>query len=165
MNDSKTQLKAQHKFLDCLYWNLFGALPFIIACIGIYKSSIIWLILYVIVFLCLIVIIYRFYCAHCPHYIQGAKTTKCMFFWGIPKFFKSNTNPPNFFEKAVSLIAALIIILLPLYWLRLQVDLLVIYLLSFAVFGITIKRYECSRCIYFNCPANNVPEDIKGAKL
>jgi hypothetical protein len=65
----------------------------------------------------------------------------------------------------VSLIAALIIILLPLYWLRLQVDLLVIYLLSFAIFLITIRRNECSRCIYFNCPANNVPEDIKGAKL
>jgi len=165
MNESKTQLKAQHKFLDYLYWNLFAALPFITACIGIYKNSIIWLIFYIIIFLCLIILIYRFYCTHCPHYIQGAKTTKCMFFWGIPKFFKSNTKPPNFFEKAVSLIAALIILLLPLYWLRFHTELFVIYLLSLAVFGITIRRNECRRCIYFNCPANNVPEDIKGAKL
>jgi len=165
MNESKTQLKTQHKFLDCLYWNLFGALPFITACIGIYKNSIAWLIFYAIVFIFLIVVIYRFYCTHCPHYIQGAKTTKCMFFWGVPKVFKSNTKPPNFFEKAVSLISALIILLLPLYWLRLHVDLLVIYLLSLTIFGVTIRKNECSRCVYFNCPANNVPEDIKGAKL
>ena len=165
MNESKTQLKSQHKFSDYLYWNLFAALPFITACIGIYKNSIIWLIVYVIISFSLITLIYRFYCTHCPHYIQGAETTKCMFFWGIPKFFKSNIKPPNFFEKAISLIAALIILLLPLQWLRFHIELFVIYLLSLAVFGITIRRNECRRCIYFNCSSNKVPEDIKGSKL
>jgi len=167
MNEPKTQLKTQHKFFDYLYWNLVVSVPIITACIAILKNSIVLLILYIIVCICLMIVVYRFFCAHCPHYTQSANTTKtkCMFFWGMPKVFKPRPGPLNFFEKAVSLIAALIMILLPLYWLILQPGLLVVYFLSLAVFGATIRRNECGRCIYFHCPANCVPEDVKSQSL
>ena len=165
MNESKAQLKTHHKFSDYLYWNLVAAVPIITACIAILKNSIMWLILYIIVCILLIIVLYRFFCTHCPHYTQSANTTKCMFFWGIPKYFKSRPGPLNLFEKAISIIVPIVLILLPLYWLSLQPDLLVIYLLSLAVLGATIRRNECSRCIYFHCRVNCVPEDVKNQFL
>ena len=36
------------------------------------------------------------------------------------------------------------------------------YILSIGVMGATLRRHECGRCIYFQCPANCVPEDLKG---
>jgi len=161
MNGSEIQLKRQHKFIDHLYWNLVLAVPILTACMAILRNSIFWFVLYAIAFIVLVIVIYRFFCTHCPHYIQGAKSTKCMFFWGIPKFFKSRPEPLNLFDKAISIIAPIIMILLPLYWLIFQLDLLVIYLLSLAVLCATIRRNECGRCIYFHCPVNCVPEDIR----
>jgi hypothetical protein len=43
----------------------------------------------------------------------------------------------------------------------LQPGLLVIYLLSMGVLGLTLRRYECKRCVYFQCPSNCVPEGLK----
>jgi hypothetical protein len=88
-----------------------------------------------------------------------------MFFWGIAKYFKARPSPLNLFEKGISLIAPLILIFFPIYWMRLYPDLLVIYLLSLAVFGMTIRRNECKRCIYFECPANSVTEGAKNQSL
>jgi hypothetical protein len=41
------------------------------------------------------------------------------------------------------------------------VGLLVIYAVSFAVLLATIRRYECGRCIHFDCPVNRVEEDVR----
>ena len=161
MIESKAQLKTHHGFFDYLYWNLLTAVPVVTACIAIFEHSIVWLIVYIVVCVSLIVLIYRFCCTHCPHYIQAAKTTKCMFFWAVPKFFESRPGPLSLFEKAVSITAPIILILLPFYWLSLQPGLLVIYSLSMAALVLTIRRNECGRCIYFNCPACRVPEEIK----
>jgi len=161
MNGPEKQLKKRHEFLDYLYWNLVLSVPIITACMAILRDSVLWFIFYAIACIALIISIYRFFCTHCPYYIRGHRTTKCMFFWGIPKFFKSRPEPLNLFEKAVSIIAPVIIILLPLYWLIFELDLLVIYLLSLAVLFSTIRRNECGRCIYFHCPVNCVPEDIR----
>ena len=38
---------------------------------------------------------------------------------------------------------------------------LILYFLSWIVFAMTIKRYECIHCIYFNCPANSVEKELK----
>lgn len=161
MNECEGQLKMQHQFTDYLYWNLFIAVPIITACIAILKNSIVWFVFYIIVCIFLVTLVYRFYCTHCPHYIRGVNTTKCMFFWGIPKYFKARPGPLNLFEKAIAFIAPTILILFPLYWLILQPDLLIIYVLSLAVLGATIRRYECGRCIYFDCPVNLVSEETK----
>jgi len=137
MNEQETQLKTQHNFGDFLYWNLVVSVPFITACMAIARESILWLICYIITCILLVMVIYKFYCTHCPHYIQSPKNTKCMFFWGIPKFFKE-----------------FVIVLLPLYYLLLQPGFLVIYFLSVMVLCTTLRRYECKRCVYFQCPVN-----------
>ena len=161
MNQPETTLKTQHKFSDFLYWNSVLAVPFVTACIAIFKTSILWLIFYIAICIVLTTVIYRFYCTHCPHYTQSKNTTKCMFFWGIPKFFNSRPGPLTLFEKTVSMTAPAIILFFPFYWLILQPGLLVIYVLSLAVFVTTIRRNECHRCVYFNCPANCVPDDVR----
>ena len=161
MSESEPKLKAHHSFLDYLYWNLFVAVPIVTACVAIIKHSVIWLIVYIIACILLVGLIYRFCCTHCPHYIDGGKTVNCMFFRALPKFFDSRPGPLSFFEKTVTIMTPILIILLPFYWLRLHIGLLVIYLLSFAVLILTIRRNECGRCIHLHCPANCVPEEIK----
>jgi hypothetical protein len=161
MNDPEIQLKKQHKFHDYLYWNLVALVPIITACMAMFKVSIALLGFYIALLASMIIIIYRFFCTHCPHYINSEKVVKCMFIWGIAKYFKARPGPLNLFEKGISVIASLILIFFPIYWMRLYPDLLVIYLLSLAVFGMTIRRNECKRCIYFECPVNSVTEGTK----
>jgi len=156
MNGPEIQLKKQHTFEDYLYWNLVASVPILMASMVMFKVSVVLLGFYIILLVFMMIIIYRFFCSHCPHYINSVKVVKCMFFWGIGKFFKARPGPLNLFEKTISIIAPLIIILFPIYWMRLYPGLLVIYLLSLAVFGMTIRRNECVRCIYSDCPANLV---------
>ena len=160
--DIKNRLKTRYKFSDYIYWNLFAAIPFIIAFITILNSSLIWAGVYILVFLAQFLIVeYRFFCSHCPHYCQNEYTTKCLFLWGIPKYFKARPYPLTIFDKSMMILGFLIIILFPIYWLITQPLLLVIYLLAWAVLGLTLKRYECNRCIYFHCPANSVPKALR----
>jgi len=86
---------------------------------------------------------------------------KMYVFWWMPKFFKAKSGPLSLLEKAVSLMTCLIIIMLPMYWLLQQPGLLIIYILSVGVLGATLRRYECNRCVYFQCPSNCVPEELK----
>lgn len=161
MNDAKDLLKTHHTFLDFLYWNLVIAVPFVTACVAIARHSIVWLIGYIILCILLTVVILRFYCTHCPHYLRKSNKLKCMFFWGIPKHFKPRPEPLSILDKTVSTIVLVLIILFPIYWLRLQPALLVIYVLAWGVAMATLRRYECRRCVYFKCPSNCVPEDAR----
>ncbi|MBW2605139.1 MAG: hypothetical protein JRE28_12630 [Deltaproteobacteria bacterium] len=161
MNHPETRLKTWHTFWDFLYWNLAVSVPLIAACVAIAEKSLVWLFIYIIACISLVMVIYRFYCIHCPHYHQSGKTLKCMFFWWMPKIFKAESVPLKPLEKTVSVIALLVIIMLPVYWLLLRPGLLVIYLLSMGVLGLTLRRYECKRCVYFQCPSNCVPEKLK----
>jgi len=154
-------VKKHHSFGDFFYWNIVAAVPVITACIGIYRNSILWFVVYLIVCAVGVVLIYRFYCTHCPHYVEGGKTTKCMFFWGVPKFFTPRPGPLSGFDKSVVFCAPAMVILLPLYWLYTQTELLIIFVLSLTVFLLTVRRYECVRCTYFECPANQVSEEMK----
>jgi len=161
MNVPENPLKAKHQFLDFLYWSLVVSIPFMTACVAIAETSMIGLILYIIACISLVMVILRFYCIHCPHYHQSGKTLKCMFFWWMPKFFKAESRPLSLLGKGVALITCLIIIMLPVYWLLQRPGLLIIYILSFGVLGATLRRYECKRCVYFQCPSNSVPEELK----
>lgn len=159
MKETESRLKTHHKFIDFLYWNLVVSVPFITACIAILRHSALWLTLYIVACILLVLVLCRFFCTHCPHYLQNGKTVSCMFYWKIPKFFKETPGPLSLLEKVVSLFTLFIIILLPLYWLLLEPGLMVIYFLSAAVVATTIRRYECRRCIYTQCPSNCVPEE------
>ena len=96
----------------------------------------------------------KHFCAHCPHYTRDEATVKCMFFWGMPKFFKSRPGPLSPTDKTVSLAAPAVVGLFPLPWLLAEPGLLVIYLLSLVGFAMTVRRYECVRCVYSHCPSN-----------
>ncbi len=156
MNEPKSRLKAHHLFTDYIYWILVASVPIITASVAICKNSLVWLMLYLAVLILFAVILLRFYCTHCPHYIRGEKVIRCMFFWGVPKYFKQRPGPLKVYEKAVTIIATVIVALLPIYWLIERPEFLIIYIFSIAVLVMTIRRYECCRCIYFDCPSNSV---------
>jgi hypothetical protein len=67
----------------------------------------------------------------------------------------------SLFEKFMIFAATIILIVFPFYWLISSPGLLVIYVLSMVALLTTIRRNECSRCVYFHCPVNCVPEDLK----
>ena len=160
--DTKNRLNTRYTSLDYIYWNLFAAIPLITAFMAIFKSSLTWALVYILVFLAQFLIVeYRFFCSHCPHYCQDGHTTKCLFIRGVPKYFKARPFPLTLLDKFMMILGFLVILLFPIYWLFFQPLLLVIYLLSWTVFGLTLKRYECNRCIYFNCPANSVPNNLR----
>ena len=161
MNASEIPLKKRHKFSDYIYWNLVLLVPIITACMAIFKVSIVLLGCYIALLVFIMMIIYRFFCSHCPHYIHSDKVVRCMFFWGVTKYFKERPGPLNLLEKGISIVAPLFLIFFPIYWMWSYPDLLVIYLLSFSVFGMTIRRYECVRCIYSDCPANSASDRTK----
>jgi hypothetical protein len=154
-------LRKRYTFSDFLYYTALAAVPFFTAFYAIFKQSTIWLALYILLCLLSITLIYRYYCTHCPHYTGEGKFTKCMFFPGMPKFFHPRPGPLGFLDKGIAFIASAIMIIFPLYWLFQQPGLLVIFLLSLIVFLVTIRRNECNRCIYFDCPVNKVAEDLK----
>ena len=93
MAENCKELKHRHTFGDFLYWNLMLAIPLLTACVAIAAVSILWLGVYLVVGFGCILVIYRFFCSHCPHYAQGQKTVKCLFLWGIPKFFEPRQPP------------------------------------------------------------------------
>ena len=150
------RIKKQHRYQDFLYWNLVLAVPMLTASIAIAHHSLAGLIAFILLIALMAGLIYRFFCTHCPHYIQGKKSTRCMFFWGMPKFFSQKPGPLNGKEKAISIAAPLITLLFPLPWLMDQPGLMLIYLMSLAVTGLTMWRQECVRCAYTDCPANRV---------
>jgi hypothetical protein len=86
-----------------------------------------------------------------------------MFFWGMPKFFKARPGPLSFMDKTVSLAAPAALFILPLPWLVAHPELLAVYLLSFGTLTASLYRQECRRCIYFDCPANRVPQEARPA--
>ena len=163
MNKENCQLKKQHKFLDIIYWIMVASVPFITACLSIGSISVGWLIFYLIFSVLLIGAIFRYFCTHCPHYTQDGKTLKCMFFWWMPKFFKPQPGSLSKIDKTVSILSPIVLAVLPVYWLLLQPAFLVIYLLSIGVLAATMRRYECSRCVYSQCPSNTAEKksDIK----
>ncbi len=158
MTECETKLKTRHRFKDFLYWSTHLLIPILTACVAILKQhSIIGLVAYAIVGAVCVVVIYRFFCTHCPHYNREAKTLQCMFFWGAPKIFKAIPGPTTMLEKVAAFAATFLVLFFPVYWLSRQPGLFVIYLLSLLVLFATIRRNECPRCIYNHCPLNRAP--------
>jgi hypothetical protein len=84
-----------------------------------------------------------------------------MFLWFIPKFFPKRPKPLSKIDITMLILGFIITIFFPLYWLFKSFQSLILYFLSWVVFAMTIKRYECTRCIYFYCPANSVEKELK----
>ena len=161
MTDNDLALKKRHSFLDFLYWSAMAAVPLLIGGMSIYRASSGWLAVYIITGIVLLGLVYRFYCTHCPHYLNAVKSTRCMFFWGMPRFFDARQGRLGLFDKTVAFAAPAIVLILPVYWLVFRPSLLIIYVLSVAAMLTSMMKNECGRCVYFNCPVNRVPEDVK----
>lgn len=154
-------LRERYTLMDFLYYTTLLTVPVFTAFYAISKDSTGWLILYIFLCIAATALIYRFYCSHCPHYTREGRATRCMFFWGMPKFFKPQPGPLGFLDKTLAVISPAVVFIFPLYWLFQHMGLLVIFALSLIAFLSTVRRNECRRCIYFNCPVNTVPEDLK----
>ncbi len=161
MKENETDLKKHHSFQDFLYWNTVVAVPIFTAFVAIFEISVGWFIVYLLICIGTALMVYKFYCSHCPYYVHGGKHIKCMFFWGVPKFFPPRPGSLSFLEKSVSIAAPVILVLFPLYWLIQAPQLLIIFVLSLAVLLATARRYECRRCVFFECPSNCVPDELK----
>lgn len=157
-----TFLRVEHEFKDFLYWNFVTLTILFSAGLAIGISSMGWLLAYIfIVFFHFGILEQYFFCTHCPYFVRGEKCLRCMMNWGWPRHFKPRHGPPGKLDIAITSLGFIIIILFPLSWLLIEPFLLGTYLLSISIFLLTIWRYECIRCIYFGCPFNQVPAEIR----
>ncbi|RXA19760.1 hypothetical protein EQO05_07905 [Methanosarcina sp. MSH10X1] len=157
-------LKIEHSLKDRLYWNFLNLIPFLIGSIAIARDSFMWVAVYTgIALFFFLTIEFRFACTHCLHYIRSKGCVKCMMLPGIPKLFKARSGPHNPFEKAMVVLGALPVFLFPVYWLVRDPLLLGAYIIAWALFFLTAQRYECVRCINFECPVNRIPAGVKQA--
>lgn len=157
MND----LKKNYTFGDFLFYICLLAVPVVVALLAITRHSIAWTITCVLVTLGLTALILKFYCTRCPHYTREGRKLKCIFFWGLPKFFAPRPGPLNMMDKLVLYLAPTVVVLFPLPWLIKEPGLLLVFVLSLAGFAAAVRRNECHRCIYFACPMNQVTESAK----
>ena len=161
MSLSRKELKAHYRFTDFLFYICLLSVPLVTAIVAIYKNSIWWTIAFAAIFIGVTAIILRFYCTRCPHYTREGNSLKCIFFWGLPKFFNKRPGKLDAVDMLVTFGATAVLLVFPIYWLLMEPGLLIIYILSLVGFGAAIYRNECKRCIYFECPANRVPAEIK----
>ena len=148
-----------------IYFKLQTVVPVFIASFAIikYSGNIFWLLLYFALCLFHAGIMYSIKCPHCRYYRNGEKNFSCFIFWNTPKLWKERTNPASGIVKIYAPIGVLYLSFYPVYWLTFQWELLVIYFLSLGIILTSILKFECSRCIYFECSNNTVPEFLRKA--
>ena len=161
MTHSQNALKTHYNFTDFLFYICLLSVPFITAVLSILKNSILWTVIFIGLGIGVTVIILRFYCTRCPHYTRKGKILKCIFFWGLPKFFNKRPGSLDAVDKMITFSTTIALLIFPIYWLLMEPGLLIVYTLSLIGLGAAIYRNECERCIYFECPANKVPETLK----
>lgn len=155
-------LKKEHSTRDRLYWNFLNAIPFLIGSVAIARDSLKWVAVYIVIALFFFLVIeLRFACTHCSYYIRSKSCVKCMMLSGVPKTFKARPGPHSPIEKAILVLGALPIFLFPVYWLIRDPLLLGAYFVAWTLFFLTARRYECVRCINFECPMNRVPAGVR----
>lgn len=154
-------LKKEYTFMDFLLYVCLLAVPVITAILAIGRNSLGGVTLYVILCIGMSVLLLKFYCTRCPHYTRQGQRLKCIFFWNFPKLFDPRPGPLNMTDKLVLYLAPAVILLFPLPWLLREPGLLIVFLLSIMGFAGSVRRNECPRCIYFECPMNQAPESAK----
>ena len=154
MTDNKMALKHRYHFSDFLYYTTLLVIPIITGLIAILEKSGIGAIIFLLISAGAVSVILRLFCSHCPHYCRDEKRLNCIFFWGLPKLFKQRPGQISARDKLISFIASAILLLYPFYWLLQRPGLFIIYVLSIVAIGASVRRNECPRCIYAECPAN-----------
>lgn len=162
MTEQGVEVRDHYTFSDWLYYTAAGLVPLIIGVVAIYPQSAFGLVVYGLVVVAGLAAVLYFFCTHCPHYRKPGRFLKCIFFWGLPKFFAPRTTPLTRPEKLAVGVAMGVVLFFPLTWLAEEPGLLLVYLLSLAVFLATVRRHECRRCTFSDCPANAVPGPAPG---
>jgi hypothetical protein len=146
-------------FKDFLYWITFVALPVFIGSVAIIRHSFWWFLLYIgIIAGGVLGLWYQFICTGCPYYKQSADGCKCMFIWGLPRFYSAKNRPYRLHELILGYGGLGLVFVYPFLWLIFRPLLLVLYVLSLGLFVLTVVRYECPRCAHTNCPLNKASE-------
>lgn len=153
----KWGLKQRYSFSDFLYYTLVMGVPLVTALVAVLERSVVGAIIFLILFALAVPVALRFFCTHCPHYCRDEKRLKCIFFWEFPKFFSPRPGPLSSMEKVVCVAGSAVVLVYPVYWLVQAPGLFIVYLMSLVVFGASVRRNECPRCIYRDCPVNIAP--------
>jgi hypothetical protein len=162
MTEQPIEVRDSYTFSDWLYYAAAGLVPLITAVVAIYPKSAFGLFAYGLVGVAGGVAVLYFFCTHCPHYRKPGRFLKCIFFRGLPKFFAPRNAPLSRLEKLAAVAAMVLVLFFPLAWLAEEPGLLLVYLLSLAVFLATVRRHECRRCAFSDCPVNAVPSRMTG---
>jgi len=142
-------------FRDFLYWLVFVLLILLIGSVAIIRHSFWWFLFYLgIAAGAILGLWYQFICPGCPYYKQSVDTCKCMFIWGLPRFYSAKNRPYRTHELILGYLGISIVFLFPVIWLIFQPLLFILYGVSFTLFILTVFRYECRKCLHNNCPFN-----------
>lgn len=140
---------------DFLYWLMFILLILLIGSVAIIRHSFWWFLVYLLVITGGVGgLWYQFICPGCPYYKQNMGSCKCMFIWGLPRFYSSKNRPYKLYELILGYIGIGLVFIYPFFWLVFQPLLLVLYVISLGLFAVTVLRYECPRCAHKDCPLN-----------
>jgi hypothetical protein len=107
----------------------------------------------------------RVMCSHCPHYAEPGRSLQCWANYGSPKLWAYRPGPMSGMETFWFYAGLSGVVGYPLAFLLVggQWLLLVLYALTIAAAGTTLKMAFCSQCMNFACPLNEVKEDGRGA--
>ncbi len=150
-----------------IFYKLMTAIPVFAAVYGIVRYADPWYWVFAYGGLCLThaTIIYLAKCPYCHYYHAGdSMIHRCFFIWGTPKLRKPASGSAPGFLKFYVPVGIMTLIIFPIFWLRFQWELLVVYLLSIVTLLYSVLLQECSRCMNFGCPNNSVPEDLRPPK-
>ena len=151
--------KTEPRLSDFIWFVLLGGTPCLVACFAIANKSLLWMLCYICFMLVFGFAQIRFLCRHCPYYGREDKRVHCKSMWGWPRLFKPRPGALGSFDKAMLFSFFFLAFSFPMYWLVMQLQFLALYLLSIVVMVLTLARYECNRCIFFDCPFNMVAKD------
>jgi hypothetical protein len=161
MSQSEHRLKKNYSFKDFLFYISLTAVPVLTAWLAVARHSMEWAVFYILFAICMFALVLKFYCTRCPHYTRSGNHLKCLFVWGLPKLFAPRAGKPTKFDMAVAFGAFGAVIVFPIYWLLKEPGMLIVYGLSLGGVIAAVRRSECERCIYFECPANKVPGAVR----
>lgn len=164
---SKTGLLETHEFRRYVYYKLLTLIPVSTAVIAIARHSdaFYWPFVYIGLCLAHAGVMFTIKCPHCPHYHGDGRTLRCFMIWGAPKIVRPKSGPEHRLVGVYAPIGMLVLTAFPIYWLRFEWELLLVYVLSVAVVVTSIGINECSRCINFACGHNQVPEELRTVYL
>jgi hypothetical protein len=150
-----------------LYFKIITAVPVFAALVAIARHADGWTWPLVYVALCLAHagIMYAIKCPYCAYYKLESPRHRCFIWWGAPKLFRPRTGREPRYVGIYAPIGMLVLALFPVYWLLSDWVLLVLYVLGLVGLVASIGMHQCPRCLHFDCPHNQVPEEVRDRHL